>query len=685
MHKKLFYFRRELYQSAEYQAYINESILNGIVSPNTLMQVYKRKEELKKKIFNNQLPKELLYATAELPKPDNGIFTGINYPTGQPVFRNQNIFANGLFSGIPGTGKSLFLLMNHAIQYNKYGYINWIFTPNRNNIEALAVYLNGFLFEMQDLRINFWNPPKNIPSNVYADSMINIIRELKMGEGSAFITQEVWIELIKTKKSDEFISTSDIIKKLKERLSKAKSFRDKDWCATAIQRLIHIDNKFGKVFNVEHGFFDQIINKNCLFVFDDPNTTDTAIITAILLQRSMLSRKYKPREQRQIIAIDEAHVIFNQDVINSNTFREGQYILSRLYLEGRKYGINSLIYDQTPSGLDSTVEKNSDWKICLRSSIDEIKYMTEGVLEPETMKYISNLPDGIGIQRMPECRQYHIIILKKIFPPLLTEQQILKLKERNNNFKYKPLPERPISQISPISIEENKIKIEPPVNNKPENKKPERIITEFEDTLLRLLHSSGLEFTSLSDISNVLKKPASNLTYYIDKLQKNNFITKHKLYLNKHSFSIICEITKEGSEIIGRAKPTYNRGSSFRHAFIVNFCAKLANELRLQTYTDKKVLGVFADLAVITPIKDRKHIAFEAEKSTRTIRNNIEKDINAGYDLICIIPLSQSIQGRILNYCKKEFPALLKSGRVKIIFTSHITEFFNDLKEEINH
>lgn len=604
--------------------------------------------------------------------PEEEIIDG-GYKLGKVVYGDEEYYPFGLREnewlrhigvfGTTGSGKtnSAFILLWNLIR-NKKPFL--IFDWKRNYRDLLAfeefkdtkVYTIGR--EVSPLFFNPLIPPDNTNPQSWLKKLIEVMcHAYFLGEGVAYLLQkaidQAYSEFgVYSESPEEYPTFKDvlaILEKMEVRGRKAQ------WMDSTLRTLgVLCFGEFSRVLNVRKPYpIGNLLKENVILELDSLTNSDkTFFIEALLLWIHHYRLSEKNREVfKHALIIEEAHHI----LLRKKQEMTGTEAITDIILrEIRELGESIILIDQHPSLISMPALGNTYTTVCfgLKHKADMNTISESLLLEREQVDFLGQLETGLAIVKL-QGRYFKPFLVK--FPLFPVKKGIVS----DRDIKGRTGSDYVDSEAVRVGEEMNGLVR--PVQGLVNKEEKEEILREDERKFL-------IDIAKYP-ISGVTKRYARiGLNRYQGNKLQNELLGKRLVYFRpvstlKGRLKVLV-LTDKGKRAIKDVKieKIFNKRGSFEHEY-AKF--KVGEYYRKRGYwvTFEYKIGEGKSVDVVAE-KDGKRIAIEIETGKSDAVYNIRKDLEAGFDEVICVCLTEKIKDKIMQELKKS--GLDEDKRVKL-------------------
>ncbi len=311
------------------------------------------------------------------------------------LMQNMAIFGR---SGAGKTNISFHLLLQLIKRNVPFLYLDWKRTarhllPNLNskvNIYTAGRNLSEFVF-------NPFVVPRGQDPNVYLTHVIDVLSDAyTLGDGAKSVLQKA------ISRCYEEGNKNPLVCEIIEKLDSAESNqRINNWKITAKRALESIElSSIATTKSSQDSMIEKLFNQNTIIELDSLSQNVKEFIIPLLVlwvYQSGIGDSIREK-LRLVVFVEEAHHVFYQGA------RKKETTMEMLLRQCREIGISTVIIDQQPSMISTTVLGNVYTTICLnqKSPGDISKAAIFSLVASEDRQCFSVLPTGWGIVKLQD-------------------------------------------------------------------------------------------------------------------------------------------------------------------------------------------------------------------------------------------------------------------------------------------
>lgn len=606
-----------------------------------------------------------------LPPPPREKAEG-NYPLGRVFYgdspldylfglRKHELVRHLSIYGISGAGKSL-TAMSLARKLMEDGVPVLIMDWKRNWRDLISITDREILvFSIGGEVPFFFNPlipPQGTSPNTWMKKLVEIMgHAYYLGFGVFDIMEEAIDRLysdygIYSGKTDAYPTMRDVYEYLKGVRLKGRRADWMDSTMRAIRKLCFGD--VAKTFNHRRPFpLDELLNRNVILELDSLTDADKVFVIEALLLWVHRYRMAEPGERetlKHVIVLEEAHhVLSRQKTLATGT----ESITDVIFREIREYGESLWVIDQEPALVSIPSMNNTYCTIAMNMKHQKnVEALGSAMLmDTKQRKYLGRLDTGWGIVKL-QGRWPEPFLVR--FPPLGVKKGAISdeiLKRRTQRFieQNKGLFSAQESEIEP---EESRVEVFRDFRGSGK----ERLAREDscggpdglrKSEILLLRDIANNRFSGVSERYLRLGLNAYQGSKARDALVGKDMAKETDFPTGTGRIKLL-EITDKGRKVLdekaGKMERS-NRKGGLEHGF---WKARLAEALRKEGFKVIEEMTIGRGKAVdLVAEKDGKRLALEIETGKSEAVHNIRKDLEAGFDRVVSLAISQEVQGKI--------------------------------------
>lgn len=623
---------------------------------------------LASKYLDETFDKKLL-----LSLPDAEIISG-DFELGKVVYGDQEYHSFGLrenewlrhvgIFGTTGSGKTncAFILLSNLVRKKK---AFLIFDWKRNYRDLLCFdYFRGLKIYTvgRGLAPLFFNPlipPQGTQPETWLKKLIEVMcHAYFLGEGVAFLLQKAIDKAysdsdVYSEVPNEYPTFKDVLAILEKMEVKGRKAL---WMDSTLRTLgVLCFGEFGRVLNVRKPYpLADLLRENVVLELDALTNSDkTFFIEALLLWIHHFRLSEGERETfKHAILIEEAHHI----LLRKKQEMTGTEAITDIILrEIRELGESIILIDQHPSLISMPALGNTYTTICfgLKHKADMFTISESLLLDKEQIDFLGQLETGLAICKL-QGRYFKPFLVK--FPLFPIQKGVVSdsdLKRRNGSDSEE-------SEVIRLEKEISKLvsSIEGLVNK--EEKKV--VLTREERGFLADIAQNPISGVVARYTRMGINRYQGNQIQ--GRLLDKKLISWKPISTRKGRLKVLV-LTDEGKKAIPdiEIEKVFHKQGSWEHEY---WKYKVGEHYRKKGYevTFEYKIGAGKSVDIVAE-KDGKKIAVEIETGKSDSVYNIKKDLEAGFDEMVIIALSEDTEKRL----KEQLMAsnTTKIEKVKII------------------
>lgn len=507
------------------------------------------------------------------------------------------------------------------------------------------------------LQWNILNPPPGVQRRAWHMSVIRqFVETTFLAEAVESLLQEYLDWLSKKNENVNFYELYNFIKS-----RKATSLRERNWLASAQNRLGALISTFSNMLNTRERFPLQELTAQYNICFEIDQAGQFGSFFASLIPSYMfiyrLVNNLRGNELKNAIFFDEAIVVVGKTIVKRHSLMADPALLSLIRL-GREFGLGCLFFTNHPSAIDDTVKAQSGIKILMRlGHYPDIFDIGKSMgLTKEQMDCIIDAPAGVGIVKKfgvsPFLCQFENFVFKKNVTDKEIEENNQKI-IKGTKFErfFKPTSSSSLATISKIY--------------QTERVKSVQTLNSQEEAFLFDIYNR--HFLSISERYKSLKLSAGKGNRIVKKLVKYGLCKIIKINLGgRGGLTKFLEITEQGYKVINMSSLKYTRGTGFEHWFWQNKITENLKTMKNNKVTIEANLNdKFIDI-LVEQLNDVKQIKIAIEISITSTpdkeKDNIIKDLESGASFVII-----ACQRDKINEINKMIDSLEKKYEEKVI------------------
>lgn len=489
--------------------------------------------------------------------------------------------------------------------------------------------------------------PPGVSQTVWDNAVVKLFCESQyIAEAGQSLMLSCLSWLRKNTQQVDFFSLYKQIKTLKVR-----AVRELNWKATLVNRLGAFLATCSRMLKAPYSLplEDLLKNFNIELELDRAGEfksfLGSVFLTYLYLHR--ISNNIRSSSLITPVLCDELNCLVNKTMERHALY---ELMILQLIRLGREFGIGFILFTNEVTAVPNTVKAQSSIKAIMHTAnwldIEDIGRSMN--LTQEQMEVCQDLPVGNAIIKRPGLQSFLTVFPLITIKKCMTDQEIAEnnkclLKDTEFEFILLTHEDMPI-QVSKELEEEKKQEAEEG-EEREENKELQVELQADDKTFLIDIYNRP--FISITERFESLELTAGKGSRLINRLLNTGLIEKIEINLGGRGGSTkFLALTKKGFELIELPiKQGFSRGGGFEHTFWQFAIAK-----HLRKITDSKVSmeknlkGKFIDIVV--ELQD-KLIAIEIQIDASHTKENIEKDIASGCNLVLIGCKDKKVQKQV--------------------------------------
>jgi len=345
-----------------------------------------------------------------------------------------------LASGATGQGKTV-LTYGLIFNFVKLG-LNFISLSFKRDIRHLIHYIPNLLVLRVSPKSNFgWNIIKGYPGVAIICRVFS--ETLNLGIGAESMMYEFSMKLLRQGR----LTIPNLYHEISD--AKFKVFRDVNWKASLVNRLLPFKDTFWKLINTEAGLsISKLQEKFCIdFELDLAGEYKSfwATLIPISIYEYRIQNNLRGNKLVTPFLCDEALSITSKKIQNASYL--GEPLLFGLIRLAREFGIGFSFMTSQPTALSDTIKANSAIKILMPlGRFEEILDIGRGMnLSDKQMEFISSLQPGQAVMKIENSKPFpvtfpNIEIEKNVTDEEIDEHNARLLKGTEFEYLIKPEP-----------------------------------------------------------------------------------------------------------------------------------------------------------------------------------------------------------------------------------------------------
>ena len=579
----------------------------------------------------------------------------------KPLFIPLASFAEHmLIAGHSGAGKSFFL--RYLIeQFAEKQVAVWVFDREKEYRSLLKKDIGQIAVVRPDQdRFNFFEPPPSVQPEEWIARIKNVFREVFfLLDGSINLLDHLIRNLYKNKGvfegSQSYPSLSDLIRLL-EAVEFKPGTRFYGFRESLLNRLLGLQGELGKALACAKGFDIRSLTKG-VWIFECSGLSDDKAnfyIAEKFLRAFAYFETLPPKALRLIIAVDEAHALFNEKTAKRYDLGEGMLFTSAR--TARKRGIGLIYSDQTPSLLPPTIASNVD-KIAVMRLVNarDIRAVASALsLTPQQAEKLHTLPKAHMVFQSSHVPDPALVRVPSLSFEFVSQEEVdARMLSVFAGLSYEPLQ----GESGESGGEKAGEKIEKPLPGEKKARMKKAGEVRLWSEIAKI--TAELGWVPVSSIAEQLASvPPWSLRRALAEMSRSGLIELCPISLggrgNPRTYAVLKQ---KGAEFIGsdwESVRLRGRGSA-EHVILQNMLAEAMRNNGLCVEIEYSLNGKSADIA---EIRKEGITAYEIELSPSHahVAENALRDLEAGFDEVVIIAKNQAGMGEAKACVYKEVP-----------------------------
>ena len=347
-----------------------------------------------------------------------------------------------LASGATGQGKTV-LTYGLIFNFVKQG-LNFISLSFKRDIRHLIRYIPNLLVLRISPKANFgWNFFKGYPGVAIICRIFS--ETLNLGIGAESMMYEFSMKLLRQGR----LTIPNLYHEISN--AKFKIFRDVNWKASLVNRLLPFKDTFWRLLNTEAGLSISKLQEKFCIDFELDLAGEYKSFWTTLIPSSIYEYRIQNnlRGNRLVIPFlcDEALSIASKAIQRASFL--GEPLLFGLIRLAREFGIGFCFMTSQPTALSDTIKANSAIKILMPSGrFEEILDIGRSMnLNQEQLEFVSSLQPGQAVMKIENSKVFpvtfpNIEIEKTVTDEEIDEHNARLLKGTEFEYLIQPEPER---------------------------------------------------------------------------------------------------------------------------------------------------------------------------------------------------------------------------------------------------
>lgn len=575
-----------------------------------------------------------------------------------------------LITGRAGAGKTT-LIYIILIQLLRYGIPFWAFDFKQDYRHLAKSVLSGgpevVVFNWETFRFNPLRPPLGVDPMIWMQAFTNVFCQvywLLSGTKAVILdhVKKLYHDYGVFSDSDVYPTMFDLYESLKRHKLERKYGREAGFLESAQNRVNACLLSFGDMFNYDTGFsIEDLLTKNVVFELEGLLAENQAFLLNVILRyvfQYRISNNQRSKLQH-VFLFDEAKAVYDREREFSKEL--GISEIAQFTSTIREFGEGLVVADQMPIVLSDSIKSNVYTTICMSQSGGKNVHDMTLALGLKTKDQIACLQELVSdkhekvfeaivklngkwltpfvIHVMPYQVEKDVsnVDLQRLMAPLFTELN-QRLIPRTD---YKQILEAKQKEQQEKQAEERKERQE---------EAQQKEVFEGARLIKILINIRDHPFIEQKErISMVdLGSSSSTTDKYFKELIARGFVRPHTIGLGRgQSTKVLYEITDKGAEFAKMSKVNIPGKGDFKHKFwqhtIQKFFESIGYNAEIEKRYGIKNVDVGFDM-------EGKRTAVEVELSSDHLIENIQRDFDAGCELIIVAAPSQRA---IASYKKK--------------------------------
>lgn len=613
--------------------------------------------------------------------------------TGVPFGLNlEELNEHTLITGRTGAGKTTIIYLI-LYQLLKRGIPFWAFDFKQDYRHIAKSMITGgpevLVFNWETFKFNPLRPPEGVKPKLWIEAFINIFCHVYwLLAGS----KSILLQTLGTLYKDYGVfSGENIYPTIYDLLDSVQAYKPPRLTGPIQNHLDSVKSRvmgcllsFDKMLDCDQGFpIEHLLNKNVVFELEGLDPSNQSFLLNIIL-RYVFQYRISNNQRgglKHVFVFDESKNVYNAK--RESTKELGTSEVARFTSQIRDFGEGLIVSDQMPTELGNSIKANVYSVICMSQSGG-----------PNVFEMARAL--GLKKEQEEACRTLQSDKDAKVF------EAIVKLNGKwLNPFVIhvtpyevkKDLSEQDVKKLMTPFFTKMNEEVIPRTEYKGilEAKEKEKELFEAELRKQRQEQAEqrgAMEGVTLIEIlMNIRKYPfidqkeriamldlgssSSTTSKYFEELVARGFVHKVRIGLGKgRSTKVLYEITDEGAEF-ARMDKVYIPGKSteLEHKFWQHTIKEFYQNLDYKNVEIEKRYGIKS--VDVGFEKDGKKVAVEIELSTKNLVKNIQRDLDAGCDLILIAVRSK----RTINACKNKLQGIYSEDVLEKLEFRVLTDF----------
>jgi hypothetical protein len=329
-------------------------------------------------------------------------------------FKTDLLTRHLLAAGATGQGKTI-LAYGLIFNFVKLG-LNFISLSFKRDIRHLIRYIPNLLVLRISPKSNFgWNVIKGYPGVAIICRVFS--ETLNLGIGAESMMYEFSMKLLRQGR----LTIPNLYHEISD--AKFKVFRDVNWKASLVNRLLPFKDMFWRLLNTDAGLsISKLQEKFCIdFELDLAGEYKSfwATLIPISIYEYRIQNNLRGSKLVTPFLCDEALSIASKKIQNASYL--GEPLLFGLIRLAREFGIGFSFMTSQPTALSDTIKANSAIKILMPlGRFEEILDIGRSMnLDQEQMEFISGLQPGQAVMKIENSKPFPVT-----FPNIEVEKNV---------------------------------------------------------------------------------------------------------------------------------------------------------------------------------------------------------------------------------------------------------------------
>lgn len=592
--------------------------------------------------------------------PDGGIFLGdviFRYDREKCLYLWADSFSGHcLVCGMTGVGKST-LLKSMIPQFVERGIYPWVF-DHENEYRILLRILPPeelLILDPATDRDNFLEPPPGVSPGEWIERLCNLSREVfYLRDGSINLLRKLLHNLYENNGvlagSRNYPTIFDLTNML-ESIEFKPGTRFSGYHETLINRFGGLKTGLGRMLGCVRGYeIPDLLEKCVVYVMTGlSDDLRNFFVYEKMMKVFAYREKFPASDLSTIFVVDEAHKLYNKEIARRHDL--GEPMIFGNARTFAKRGISCFYSDQVPSELPPQVKANVRICIIMRMVNGKCVFSISQArnLNPEQRDYIPVMGERECILQSDEYPDAVLFKIPEItFEPVSQAEVDRNMEKILPHLEYTPIPEK----IEP-EHEECENRPFPGEKKRSARAKPNKTWKK----IAKILEEVG--YMSLTDLYVHLGNLAPwHGRKIVSAMEKQDMIELCPISLgtrgNPRTYVVL---RPKGAEFVGvDFEDVRLRGKgSTEHVILQNLLAEAMKDSGKTVEIECNVNGKSVDIA---EHGSSKSVAYEIElePSHPHVAENVEKNLEAGFDEVVIVTRNQMAQNEARNVIYKSLP-----------------------------